>query len=252
MKKENQTIVFTQELNELAKPLLDKTPISYFGYTWIDNHGFGNKIDTNGCFSQHILNTDSYVNEQDIFYTPSQQLCLASSLTEKLKKDRSNCSRLIQESSQHFDLDHFLLHGIRDQHGFSGFEFAADSQQQDVISFYIENFNIIKAFIDNFIPSAKSLIKRAKQSCDNNYYEKFDLGKQAKRPTDILPLTLRESQCTVRYIQGWSAKEIANQHQLSPRTVETHIRNAKNKLNCRTRSELRAVFNHKLPGLALV
>ncbi len=51
-------------------------------------------------------------------------------------------------------------------------------------------------------------------------------------------LTERESQCLFVLSKGKTAKEIAIRLDLSPRTVEKHIENIKNKLDCYRRSQL--------------
>ena len=51
-------------------------------------------------------------------------------------------------------------------------------------------------------------------------------------------LSLRQLQCAKLLVQGKTAKEIANQINLSTRTVEHYIHNIKLKLNCRNKTEV--------------
>jgi len=51
-------------------------------------------------------------------------------------------------------------------------------------------------------------------------------------------LSIRESQCLFFLIRGQTTKEIAANLQLSHKTVETYIGRIKNKLRCRTKSQL--------------
>jgi carbon storage regulator CsrA len=51
-------------------------------------------------------------------------------------------------------------------------------------------------------------------------------------------LTKREKQCLKLYLQGMIAKEIGNKLARSHRTIESHIRNIKEKLQARSRSEV--------------
>jgi DNA-binding CsgD family transcriptional regulator len=52
------------------------------------------------------------------------------------------------------------------------------------------------------------------------------------------PLTNREKECIYHLIRGMTAKEIAQKLAISYRTVEKHLDNVKEKLHCKTRSEL--------------
>ena len=51
-------------------------------------------------------------------------------------------------------------------------------------------------------------------------------------------LTMREQECIFYVTKGFTFVEIAQKLLISPRTVETHITNIKNKLNVKTRAEL--------------
>lgn len=51
----------------------------------------------------------------------------------------------------------------------------------------------------------------------------------------------RESQVLTLVARGSSDREIANNLQLSPATVQTHVRNAKSKLGARTRAQAVAI-----------
>lgn len=53
-----------------------------------------------------------------------------------------------------------------------------------------------------------------------------------------LPLTIRQSECLFWLMRGKTVKEIAHVLRLSPRTVEEHICNIKEILQCKNKSEL--------------
>lgn len=59
-------------------------------------------------------------------------------------------------------------------------------------------------------------------------------------------LSDRERECVHHLIRGMTYKEIANVLEISPRTVEGHIENIKNKLGCYSRSDIfSAIFESK-------
>lgn len=61
-------------------------------------------------------------------------------------------------------------------------------------------------------------------------------------PNQSSLITTRELDVLILLAKGKTAKETARHLGISPRTVETHIENAKNKLNCNTKSDLIGVF----------
>ena len=56
----------------------------------------------------------------------------------------------------------------------------------------------------------------------------------------------REYECLTCIAKGRTVKEAANILNISPKTVETHLYNAKNKTNCYTKSNLVDLFWDKL------
>ena len=54
----------------------------------------------------------------------------------------------------------------------------------------------------------------------------------------VVYLTRREAECAFYCLQGRTMREIGMEIHLSPRTVEFYFRTLKEKLGCRTRSEL--------------
>jgi DNA-binding CsgD family transcriptional regulator len=62
----------------------------------------------------------------------------------------------------------------------------------------------------------------------------------------ISNLTVREYQCLRQLSHGMAAKYIANKLNISVRTVETHIENLKDKLNCQNKSQLAELYWQRL------
>ncbi len=62
-------------------------------------------------------------------------------------------------------------------------------------------------------------------------------------------LSARELSCAKLWIQGKSARLIAQVLFLSPRTVETHLKHLKEKLHCHTKTELISKMNELIYGI---
>ncbi|HAT9877502.1 TPA: PAS domain-containing protein [Legionella pneumophila subsp. pneumophila] len=66
----------------------------------------------------------------------------------------------------------------------------------------------------------------------------------------IAALSARERECLYYLSKGFTDKKIAKQLIISPRTVETHLGNAKYKLGVSTRAELIATFSRVYPSFS--
>ncbi|TAL59037.1 MAG: helix-turn-helix transcriptional regulator [Legionella sp.] len=67
------------------------------------------------------------------------------------------------------------------------------------------------------------------------------------KTTDLLTLSKREYAAILFLSKGFTDKQIAKKWGISPRTVESHIMNAKRKMGVNTRAELIAQFNRNHP-----
>lgn len=126
---------------------------------------------------------------------------------------------------------------------------------------YLNQLESIRQFCDDFEVFAKPLIKTAEankiilpKSMQPHLLNQLDLMRaksQASRqfttktgyteqltPTEMLSLEM--------YVNGYTYKEISNIRSSSIRTVEHHIQRVKNKLQTRSRSELRKIFMQQL------
>jgi len=70
----------------------------------------------------------------------------------------------------------------------------------------------------------------------SHYLIEESFSKNIRRDSSVL--SQREIECLQQVVLGKTAKEIAFYFQISPRTVETHLTNIKNKLNCSRKSEM--------------
>ena len=70
-------------------------------------------------------------------------------------------------------------------------------------------------------------------------------------PKPFRRLTQRELQCLFYLVQGQSAKQMARELHVSPRTIETHITNIKTKLDLpSTRAVVEFAFSYRLASLS--
>lgn len=62
--------------------------------------------------------------------------------------------------------------------------------------------------------------------------------KKSNKDNQDVHLSKRELECVKYLIQGMTSREIGTMLFISKRTVETHLIHLKEKMNCRTKSEL--------------
>jgi DNA-binding CsgD family transcriptional regulator len=58
----------------------------------------------------------------------------------------------------------------------------------------------------------------------------------------VVTLSKKEAECVLYMLKGLKSKEIAKEMELASRTVDNHIENIKNKLNCSNRSQLSSIL----------
>ncbi|MBA4696002.1 MAG: helix-turn-helix transcriptional regulator [Legionella sp.] len=127
------------------------------------------------------------------------------------------------------------------------YSFTTGVENCNIKNFYINNFDFLNRFILYISNYIKPLLSKKDHS--NNiktdlilppYHKKINDKKNSlfllkKIQLDSkITLTQKEINCCFYLSKGLSVKAIANKMYLSPRTVETHIKNIKLKTNCIT------------------
>ena len=123
-------------------------------------------------------------------------------------------------------------------------------------SFYIEYMENIKCYVDK-IKSSFKFLDNIKSK--NKYYRFDDVNPQlfAQQQKKIFPkalfnpihidhqqlyLTPKEFQLLEEAAKGKTSKQIAYENNLSPRTIEVHLRNIKNKTGIQNKADLLQLF----------
>lgn len=140
--------------------------------------------------------------------------------------------------------------------------FYSDANNDMINRFYLNNIDLLKKFCEYFTKKAESIIVKGmkqKLHTPDLYLKKpslkepellYDYSKIESfaeivdiRDSNMVRLsnikfTRREIDCIKWYAEGKSAKEVGKILQLSNRTVEKHLDNAKKKVNCNNLREL--------------
>ncbi len=143
------------------------------------------------------------------------------------------------------------------------FSFTFDKQAGDRSAFYMQNIPILLKFINYFKAQAIDLIDCHKSSLalfperfdtnfiDNNKLQQFlsDIDKSLVLKDlngNIAHLTHRESECLKAFANNKTCKEVAQLFGISPRTVELHIHNIKQKLGINYKNQLIDIYASNL------
>ena len=138
--------------------------------------------------------------------------------------------------------------------------FALGLSCEDSCGLLVNNRAFLKSFINHFREKAsdlleghnKSKVATFKNKFNTNYKpnsmlekiknSEFNFRTQQIQSFQDLRISPRELQCLELLSHGKTAKEIAQNIQISPRTVESYLANVKAKTNCNYKSELVEFF----------
>lgn len=250
----------SEQLLEVLNPLFENTPVSTFGYGKMFLDGSMFFINTNKKWAQHFIQSidseKNYENTIKEHILKNQNYFLYSNKEEDLKVDLYssryeydmwNSFNLYKKNSKY--LEYIYLAGSR-----------KESRTND---FYIQNLGLIDKFLDYFKLKARNIIETHDKNKLLILRKSLNITPAILKPKKELPqilklkkilsikdpdlfLTSREQDCATQLLMGQSAKEIARVLDLSPRTVETYLNNAKDKMGARNNVELAHLLTKKI------
>lgn len=253
-------ISFATSMNvrEICQPLFSTTPINYFHYGRVYPDGHSMVLITHPDFHNFFW---QHHYDQDVFQKYTQEGWFVNN---------SCASELLSSAACYFDVDNWLLH-IKHRNNFiESFGFATSRSYVDATNFYLNHQSILDVFCNYFKKSATKLIE---QSCKSLLYTEnldfSDIFKVEKdmRVYDLLSNMLIDNKCIIEnpseeiigitqveflilhYTScGLSAKMIGKVMNISPRTVEIHLSQIKEKFKVRNKSEMIAVYASLFKG----
>ncbi len=240
---------FNEEISEkvenICAPLFSKFKITNFGYVKIFKDGTMFRISTDKNWSR------KYFENQ--FYNDYSFYCF-DDIPENGSRARIITNQpsggVYTELYDHNIWNIFTLYE-RNQESANVWFFAAGREDAEMINFYINNRDILQDFMRYFLRqiSKEVIIKQEMlivtdlkignlKSEEENKIKEFleEIGKNSKNKN--FSLSVREIDCIQQLIRGKTAKEIASSLNISFRTVEFHINNAKVKAGCKKTGQL--------------
>jgi DNA-binding CsgD family transcriptional regulator len=245
------------DVDAICAPLR-RLNITYFGYVKIYNDGSRFDINNDSVFSEAYY----YKSNCHQLYAPETNprifengfLFTSSGIIDQVKE--------LQEISQTFSVGNLMLFMQKYSNYCDLWHFGALPSIPGMINIYLNNLDILKSFCFYFKEKGKHLIKqfeenrmrvKNKQSaiasepqllsdtCQTRSQclhalkiDKYHLGESYNHHH----LTKREVECIKWCIRGKTANETSLILDISKRTVNAHLDNAKRKLNCYKQSLL--------------
>lgn len=243
-----------EKVFNICKPFFSKDTFSFFDY---------GRVTKQGEFYGLTVNADSF----KIFFELQYQIL-----------QPFNNYRLQENKFYYFfhmpaSLDTDYAYSLRQvykitgsDHGFSivrkqkdffdAFFFSSPLPHHHAINFYLNQLPRLKDFLEYFQNKAARLIhisaenkiilpdKMLPQIWNNTHYEEIVTQKSFADEKKI-KLTKREQEVLMYFCKGYTIKELASLLNLSPRTIEMHLKNLKDKFQIKKKSVLIRYLNQQ-------
>lgn len=210
---------------------------------WLYTHyseGFNPTIDEIEQIRQKYNNPLQFM----VFFTPD--VTIAGGLALKHLRNI--------ELGERYNVKKRIYFGYRHKEYLELSGFGSQTHGNDFYDLCIQNLPTFRSFINYFKIQAKDLIEKAQKEAvylcplseqknipsPRQDFVRYDFFNKRKI---VLRLTAQEAACLQSLAHGKTFKETAKLLTLSPRTVESYIRNIKNKVDCDNTSELINLFS---------
>jgi DNA-binding CsgD family transcriptional regulator len=259
MSKNTEAFLFSENISprveEVCQPLFTNLGLKHYGYVKIYANGLMLRLATDHNWTKKYFNYE-FFNDQDFY---SVDHLFSNGIYYDLVAG--------EPKSQHFKA--LYNHGVGNiciiYEKYNTFAnvwfFGADKNATEILELYKNNSELLNHFNlyfkEKFIDiikeyDAKILIKTKLEPLKNEFVEKDNISLFSEQikcnkfylegKYKHLSFTPREIECLKYFSLGKSMKEIAALTNLSPRTVETYLKQMKDKIGCNSKSQLIKIF----------
>jgi DNA-binding CsgD family transcriptional regulator len=246
---------YTREIYDICRPL-QVLNITYFAHVNIDKLGRFSILSNNPQFSEHYL--------KNKYYNCDIHMARNNKLNHFILWDNIELtgeSMKLHLESFAFGVQHTftIIESKDDEHNF--YHFANNRTSNAVNQVYINNIDLLRLFISEFNKTVKQSPSLSKaydlkfilddegsgytvQNTDSLGYDvqRLHFYKELKKEffdnTQTVILPQQQMRCVNFLNQGMTSKEIGKQLGISPRTVEQHLKMARESTGSRNSKEL--------------
>ncbi len=257
---QNYIIEHSDKIQQVTRPLREHFQINYFTYHRIDKNGKYTVLVDRPDWAEYYVEeklylTDPMLRNPDV-YKPGFCLFEADSSDEHIKK-------VVREGKEIFNLDFGVIQIEKSQDYVEFFGYFANKAESGLDKLHLNQPEILKSFASHFKSELKPILTEMTGEASSlidlkgdDYHRKDPIQPNLSREKLLKyleaigkkeeirlasTLSIREKQCILGLLSGYSAKETAAALQLSARTVESYLENIKNKLSCYTKQDLISV-----------
>lgn len=269
MREQHKSQIYSsgEMVARLCKPLFDRTPITFFIYAQLFDDGNRFVYASDPEVECKVLDFYATKLELDLFNKLghritqlSHQLEVPDELTICYPDKYENNIEYYTESGVYHRL--YFLERFENYYRFAGF--GVGTEQKSEFNFYFNNMPLLEQFIAHFETEMREYIEETKVNdlvYVPEYFEvpamdiyphlqsmglkKFQVNEIVKSlMPEKLPKTLvsmftpREHECVALIARGYTMKAVAQYLKISPRTVEVHLRNIKDKFSLKNKQEI--------------
>ena len=236
----------SDQIRPLVTPLFDAFEISHFSYFFVTKEGYSACLGTNPEWMEFYLYNNLFYHNP--FLRSPQLIPEGLFFTQSIQDPEYRESKKYAEN---FGIEDSLLLISKKNEILQGFSFGLNKHDKNYTLFANE-VSLLKRFCKEFENRAKRSLQELepvdiRQFIGNTFYKKqdwFSLNEN-KRKNLLVQLNFKapnlspkEKETLSLYLQGETARSIAERLQLSSRTVESYLGNIKNKLNCYQKTAL--------------
>ncbi len=241
------------EVEELCKPMLDFFGIRYFELYRVYPDNSFIILTTHPEWMQYYFTNHYFETTDTDCHNRLAQFDYI--LWDQWPEEDEPIWKITREANN-FNLSNTITLILKFPDSINAFSYGAPIDSKNIYNKYLVNMSVLEKFSYFFLSKACKIIQQANQlkSClpkinEVKGAEEFSLKNKILTNLDIekVPifsenkshiLTRMETKIIRRFIQGSSAKYIANKLHVSNRTIECHIANVKRKLDCNTKDQL--------------
>lgn len=260
------------EICRICQPLFQNSPVDYFEYVRFYDSGEMLLLGTHpeGMIKAFANNLFPSQEELDSFQTYGVKVaCLSHEMELPAGVSVLNSERYQNNITN--AADHHIYHRIyfieRKDTYYKIYGYGVSKSSKSILNYYLNSLSFLEKFVKHFEWHAQGLIEADVKKniiVIPNYHQKISLvnceipsvlndselefkqngtGTIAQHYDRI---TSREKECLSLVAQGYTMKNAARKLQISPRTVEQHLRNIKEKYGLNTKNQLVEIWHELL------
>lgn len=238
---------FSKEIEFFTTSSIKELGVDHIDYVKAYKNGSRIHLMSNLNFMSHYYKNNLFQSEALYNYTGEFVFICPLNIEQYFNNPlKNNCEKSIYlHLKKYFNAEYWLAFPAHHKDYYSVYFFCAYKDKVDIVNSFARNIDLFKSYIKNFNESGKKIITDAEKNLIITSKAKTTLKNSDFQLDSSYNITSRESTCLNFLLCGLSAKEIANELEISYRTVEKYIASLKSKLHCSTTSQLISLIYRK-------